>query len=312
MLRPVILDMDPGVDDALGLIFALRSPEVELVGISIVSGNVPLAQGVENALKVLDLMGRPDIPVFIGADRPLKRSPIHAFEVHGESGLGQALLPDPEQVPQNGAVNFIVESILARPGGVTLVATGPLTNLAMAKAQRPGILNQARRILVMGGAINTPGNVTSTSEFNFYADPHAARMVLHTGANLTLVPLDLTRQAWLEREQIAALAAAKDDPVNAFCLAASHNVCAFNKEHNDIDAIYLHDPLAIGLAIFPELGHCEVLCVDIDIEGESTAGQVKRIQPSASKDKGEGFDVECVMEMDAKAFLNEFVGRVFH
>ena len=167
-------------------------------------------------------MGAPDVPVFVGAERPMQRDPVHAFEVHGEHGLGQAQLPDPGLMPQGSAVKFIINSIHSRPGGVTVVATGPLTNLAMAETESPGILSQARRILIMGGAIDQPGNVTPVSEFNFYADPHAARQVLCSGANLTVIPLDITQQVQLEQDLVEAQATKKKDAVSAFCVAACH------------------------------------------------------------------------------------------
>ncbi len=163
-MRPVILDVDPGVDDALAILMALHSPELEIIGLTTVSGNVPLDQTTENALKVLELAGRTDVPVYMGAARPLAREPRHAYEVHGPEGLGAAELPDPEAIPAGDAIDFLIEGIEARLGEVIVVATGPLTNLALAEARCPGILSHARRLVIMGGVLHEPGNISPHTE----------------------------------------------------------------------------------------------------------------------------------------------------
>ena len=178
MRRPVILDADPGVDDALAMMLALGSRELEVLGICTVCGNVPMEVGTGNALKLLALLNRDDVPVYAGACRPLKRKAVYATEVHGKGGLGDAVLPPAGRPSSGDAVAFIVDTLSARPGRVTLIAVGPLTNLALAESRSPGVLKKAREVCVMGGAIDEPGNVTPAAEFNFFADPDAARQVV--------------------------------------------------------------------------------------------------------------------------------------
>ena len=201
---PLIMDVDTGVDDALALLLALSSPEVELVGVSTVAGNVPLQRTTDNTLRLLQWAGRDDVPVYAGAGRPLVRDAVAADDVHGATGLGAAHLPEASTSPAGDGVEFLLNTLQARPGAVTLVATGPLTNLARAEAQVPGVLRQARQVIIMGGAVQVPGNITPTAEFNFYADPHAARQVLASEAEMVLVGLDVTEQIWLEQATLQA------------------------------------------------------------------------------------------------------------
>lgn len=310
-MRPVILDVDPGVDDALAILLALHSPELELVGISAVNGNVPLSQTTENALKVLELGGRTDIPVYMGAERPLQREPIHAFEVHGPHGLGGAHLPEPETLPAGDAVDFLIRGIQSRTGEVIVVATGPLTNLALAESRAPGILKQARRVVVMGGALHPPGNISPLSEFNFCADPHAARQVLACGANLALVPLEASRQVWLERELLQQRIADREEPIAMFCAAAAQTAMAYEEQLYGRAGIYLHDPLAVGLAIYPELCRMQSLWLDVETSGELTAGQVVvDRRPFVRQGQRAGREVECGVEVQGEGFIDLVLERV--
>ena len=227
--QPVILDTDPGVDDALAIMLALGSPELDVIGICTVSGNVPLKTGTRNAQGLLQLLDRTDIPVFAGADQPLKRDPVFATEVHGKSGMGQAVLPEPSQEVKGDAVDFLVQTLSDQPGEIAIIAVGPLTNLALAEQRQPGTLQKARQVIVMGGAIVETGNSTPVAEFNFYADPHAAHTVVHSGAALLIVPLDATRQVILSESdienQIAPLkTVASQFVVDATYRTSSHSI----------------------------------------------------------------------------------------
>src|SRR2546426_10720650 len=191
----IILDTDPGIDDALALFLALASPELQLEAITTVSGNVHVDLTTRNALTLLELAGRTDIPVARGCDRPLSRQPVFAEYVHGQNGLGGVELPEPQLQPVGQhAVDLIIERVMAAPREITLVPIGPLTNIALALRKEPRIAEHVREVVIMGGALRVPGNVTPEAEFNIYADPHAAHIVFHAGWPIRLVSLDVTNK----------------------------------------------------------------------------------------------------------------------
>jgi len=206
--RAIIIDTDPGVDDAIAILLALASPALELLGLTTVLGNVSLALASDNARRICELAGRPDIPIFAGAARPLAGAPIAAEPSHGSGGLGGATLPRPTMALAAGdAVDWLVDTLMRRaPVTVTVAALAPLTNLAKAMVREPRIAPRLGGIVVMGGAFAT-GNCPGGAEFNFYADAEATRQVLASGCRLTLVPLDLTHQALATPARMAALAA---------------------------------------------------------------------------------------------------------
>ncbi|MYK38836.1 MAG: nucleoside hydrolase [Gemmatimonadetes bacterium] len=304
---PLIMDVDTGVDDALALLLALASPEVELVGVSTVAGNVPLHRTTDNTLRLLQWAGRDDVPVYAGAERPLVRDAVAADDVHGESGLGAAQLPEALRSPAGDGVEFLLSTLQTRPGEMTLVATGPLTNLARAEARVPGVLQQARQVVIMGGAVRVPGNITPTAEFNFYADPHAARQVLASEAEMVLVGLDVTEQIWLEQ---AALQACKGTRAE-FCRAACEPVIAFESAHYGFAGMHVHDPVALGATLWPQLFRTQQLWVDVETSGELTVGQVVVDQRALASDQERlGRPVTCAVEVDQARFLALFTERV--
>ena len=301
------MDVDTGVDDTLALLLALSSPEVELVGVSTVAGNVPLPRTTDNTLRLLQWAGRGDVSVYVGAERPLVRDAVAAADVHGATGLGAAQLPEARTSPAGDGVGFLLSTLQARPGEVTLVATGPLTNLARAEAQVPGVLRRARQVVIMGGAMRVPGNVTPTAEFNFYADPHAARQVLASEAELVLVGLDVTDQVWLEQAALQACTS----PRAAFCQAACEPVIAFESAHYGFAGMHVHDPVALGAALWPQLFRTQQLWVDVETTGELTAGQVVVDQRTlASDQERRGRPVTCAIDVDQARFLELFTERV--
>ncbi len=307
--RPVILDADPGVDDALAMMLALGSPELTVLGICTVSGNVPLDVGTENALKVLALLDRDDVPVYPGASGPLRRGAVYATEVHGPGGLGDSGLPSPGRSPSGDAVSFMAETLSNRPGEVTLIAVGPLTNLALAEARAPGVLKMAREVCVMGGALEEPGNVTPAAEFNFFADPDAARQVVRSGARITLAPLDVTHRVALEASHFAGI---PPTPAGRFVKdavrpAMKHSLRVQNRRH-----FFLHDPLAVGLAVVPSLFCIDTVFADVETEGDLTSGQVVvDRRPFSNDENRKGWPVRCAMDVDADEFLAFFLGRIF-
>lgn len=310
-MQPIILDVDMGVDDALAIMLALQSPEVELLGISTVFGNVPLNQATRNALQVLELMGRDEISVYVGAGEPLVRKLVHAAAVHGESGLGDAVLPDPEMLPAGNALDFLIEGIQARPGEVIVVATGPLTNLALAEKKQPGILDQARRVLVMGGALAEAGNITPVSEFNSFADPHAFHQLIKAETNMLLIPLDVTHQLGLAAETIEARLAGRDDAIARFIRESTRTVIAFEQEHYNYAGVHLHDPAAVALGIDSSLCGMETLVLDVETMGELTTGQVVvDRRPFSDEEERQGYPVDCAMKVDVDRLMHMFEHRV--
>ena len=306
--RPVILDADPGVDDALAIMLALGSPELEVLGICTVSGNVPLDTGTGNALKVLALLGRDEVPVYPGAGSPLRKEAVYATEVHGPGGLGDSALPLPGRSPSGDAVSFIIETLSARPGEVTMIAVGPLTNLALAEARAPGVLKKAREVCVMGGAVEEPGNVTPVAEFNFFVDPDAARQVLRSGASITLAPLDVTHQVALAASHLAEMPAT---PAARFVKGAVRPAMELATRLQAGRRFFLHDPLAVGLAFDPSLYRIDTVFADVEADGDLTAGQVVADRRSFTVDGNRnGLPVNCAMDVDAGRFLALFLSRI--
>ncbi len=261
MAQPVIIDCDPGIDDAIAILLALASPELDVLALTTVAGNVPLASTTANGLRVLDLVGRADLPLAAGAGRPLIHVPQDdSSTTHGETGLDGAGLPVASRGPAaEHAVDLIARLALARPGEVTLVAVGPLTNVALLAAVRPEAFAALRSVLVMGGAANG-GNMSPYAEFNVWFDPEAAERVLQTGQDVTLVGLDVTRQAILTAADIDALGLL---PVIGPPVAGM--LRHYMRKHVDWygeEIVYQHDSLAVAQLIDPTLltlRHCHVL-----------------------------------------------------
>ena len=246
MSRLLIIDTDPGIDDALAILLACASPELELQALTTVAGNVPLARVTENALKLLELGGKPQIPVYAGSDAPLARKPTVA-QVHGTSGMDGADLPAPQARPQTRhAVDHLVETLsAAAPKSVTLAAIGPLTNVAAALQRAPGIGAALAELVIMGGA--TPkigGNMSPHAEFNIFVDPEAAAVVFASGLPITLVPLDLSHQMLASLARIERFAAI-GGPVG-------RSVAGMLRYFHDGDG-HLHDPLTIAWLLRPDL-----------------------------------------------------------
>ena len=271
--RPIIIDADPGNDDAVALLLALASPELATLGITTVAGNVPLALTTRNARAIVELAGRPDVAVYAGADKPLVRAPVSAEHVHGQSGLGGVVLPDPAQaLASESAVDFIIRTLREKPAGsVTLCALGPLTNLAQALMQAPKIAARLREIVLMGGSGFVGGNVTPCAEFNVYADPHAAQVVFRSGAPIVMLPLDVTLQVISTRDRIAAIERldnrAGQTVAQLLSFAASHG-----PENYDGDGAPLHDPCVVAYLLRPELFAGRQINVEIETGSALTMG----------------------------------------
>jgi purine nucleosidase len=273
MPRPIIIDTDPGQDDALAILLALASPELELLGIAAVAGNVPLALTARNARIICEVAGRPDVVVCAGADRPLLRPLVTAENVHGKTGIDGPSLPEPVMpLDPRHAVDFIVETVMAaEPGRVTLCALGPLTNIALALSREPRLAARLREIVLMGGGYFEGGNVTPAAEFNIYVDPHAAAIVLGAGAPLTIVPLDCTHQALTSKKRVAAIRAigSKVALVAASWLDFFER---FDQEKYGTDGGPLHDPCVIAYLLKPDLFSGRRVNVAVETNSELTLG----------------------------------------
>lgn len=305
MKQKVILDVDTGVDDALGILLAVKSGQFDVLGITTVNGNVSLDQATANTCKILQLLGaEANIPVIRGADRPLLRPHYFEHRIHGADGLGGALRD--MEVRQGAAEGFgpdyIVDRVRENPGEVTLIMTAPLTNLALALMKYPGLVNDVKEVVVMGGVVAGFGNVTPTAEYNMYVDPEAAKLVLRAGfPSLTLVGLDVTRRALLKDEHIAALG---DTPIGRYVKESTADYMQRYSERNGVRACALHDPLAVGVALTREVVTTKPYYVDVETRSELCDGQTVC---DFQNRLGQQPNVQVCTDVDADAFLRLFV-----
>lgn len=310
--RPIIIDCDPGQDDAVALLLAMASPqELDVRGITCVAGNVPLELTQTNARRIVELAGRITIPVFAGCHQPLQRPLLTAEHVHGKSGLDGCDLPPPQLALQGRhAVDFIVEACSAAgPDGITLCPMGPLTNIAMAMTRAPEMLPKIREIVLMGGAAMVPGNVTPSAEFNIHVDPHAAHVVFECGRPIVMHPLDVTHQAIATPQRLEAIRAI-GTPVSD----AVAGMLAFN-DRVDVarfgtPGAPLHDPCVIAYLLRPGLFAGRRVRVRIETQSELTMG---RTVVDWWGSTGEQPNALVVNEIDADAFyalLTERLARL--
>ena len=274
MARPIIIDTDPGQDDAVAILLALASPELDVLGITTVAGNVPQPLVTTNALRLCELVGRTDVPVFIGAHQPLVRELFTAEYVHGPTGIDGANLPDPVTTAQpKHAVDFIIDTCLAAGSdGVTLCPVGPLTNIASAIAREPMIIPKIREIALMGGGFFAGGNTTPVAEFNIYVDPDAASLVFNSGVPITMFSLDVTHKALVLPEDLDRIRAI-DTPVGEAVAGMLGYYERHDVEKYGIAGAPLHDPCVIAYLIDPDLFTGKACRVDIETESELTVGQ---------------------------------------
>jgi len=272
--RKIIIDTDPGQDDAVAILLALASPEeIDVLGITCVAGNVPLTLTSKNARIICELARKPDVKVFAGCDRPLGRDLVTAEHVHGKSGLDGPDLPDPKMPLQDThAVDFIIESLRGEPSGtVTLCPLGPLTNIAMAFEKAPDIMARVSEIVLMGGAYFEVGNVTPAAEFNIYVDPQAANIVFKSGVPITVMPLDVTHKALVTPERNNAFRTLAT-PVGIAVARMTDFFERFDKEKYGSEGAPLHDPCVTAYLLAPELFSGRHINVEIETHSELTMG----------------------------------------
>jgi inosine-uridine nucleoside N-ribohydrolase len=272
-MQRIILDTDPGIDDALALFLALTSPEIQLEAITTVSGNVPVDLTTRNALALLTLVGRTDIPVARGCSLPLVRPYVHAAHVHGHNGIGNIELPPPQVEPVvQHAVDLIIERVMGAPGEIILVPIGPLTNIALALRREPRIAEQVREVVIMGGALRVPGNVTPSAEFNIYVDPHAAHIVFQAGWPIRLVSLDATMQVPMTREQVEQLAQYGSKVTATIQQMMAYFFDVFAAQRADPN-FHMHDPLCLASVFQPDLIFWQPAYVEVELTGTLTLGE---------------------------------------
>lgn len=288
MAERVIIDCDPGIDDAIALLLAFASPGIEILGITAVAGNIPLELTRANARRICEIGGRPALKVFAGCGRPLLYPAREGAAVfHGADGLGGTHLPEPTMPLQvQHGVNFIIDRVREAPGAITIAALGPMTNLAAALAMAPDIADKIKRLVFMGGAAFCPGNVTAHAEFNFWFDPHAAHAVLASSIPMVMLGLDATNKAVITPERIHRLR--KSGPIGDI----SARMLAY---HADAGSLSLHDPCVVAYLVEPELfSGVEAFC-EVDVQSPLTIG--KSVVAVSNPDLA-GRDPNCLVMTD--------------
>ena len=307
MPKRVLIDCDVGVDDAFALILAFHSPELEVKAVTAVNGNVPLNQVFENIQKVLSLIRPKNNPIIAkGADKPLHGKPLYAHSIHGEDGLGGAKI---ERKPEDRywetypktAHELIINMVKKYDGELTLIAVGPLTNLALAIKKDLDTLKMLKEIIIMGGAVNTGGNVTPHAEFNIFSDPIAADIVFKSGIPITLVPLDVTHQVNLTPKYMEERLIPIQSPFSKFVTEATGYDLDKHLFRNR-ELIHLHDPLAVGVAIDPTIVKKERLVISVETREGEFYGKT-----SITK---EGPVIEISLDVDSERFLDLFLSRL--
>ena len=296
MTTPILIDCDPGHDDAIALLLALASPELEILGVTTVAGNQTLEKTTANAFRVLEFAGRSEITVAAGAERPLVREPFVAAYVHGETGLDGPDLPPAQGAPvDRHAADFLADKIRERDGDVTLVPTGPLTNVALMLALHPDA--RPARIVLMGGAV-AEGNVTPAAEFNIWWDPEAAARVFASGIDLTMVGLDVTHKALFTQAHVGRL----NGRVGQMVTELLGFYDRFHREVYGFDGSPIHDAVAVAQAMRPDLVETLFRNVEIDVESELCRGRTvvdlwRRTEREPNAHVGVGIDADAFLEL---------------
>lgn len=310
MTTKLILDLDTGIDDALALAYALASPEVDLIGVTCTYGNVVVADSVRNTLAILELFGRTDIPVFAGPDHARAKDSFEVQEIsafiHGNNGIGEVEIPDPKrQVESTSAVDFLVESVDAYGDDLTIVPTGPSTTIAEA-VEASNVFRENANIVMMGGALTVPGNVTAWSEANINQDPEATDLLFRKVRNVTMIGLDVTLKTLLTTKETAQWSALGTTGGNFLADITNYYIDAYKTTSPHLGGCGLHDPLAVAVAIQPGLVDTLGINMKVDTEGETrgrTIGDETRLN---DQDK----TAAVAVRVDTAGFLDEFMRRL--
>lgn len=304
--KRIIIDTDPGVDDALAFLLALASPEIQLEALTTTQGNVTLEKATRNALSILELVGASRIPVASGSVVPLVQPLRASAYVHGESGIGNSNLPEPQSKPiRQHAVDYLIERVLAEPGEISIFPIGPLTNIGMAIRKEPRFAAAVKELVIMGGAILEHGNTTPQAEFNIFVDPHAAHIVFHSGIPITLIPLDVTHKCMLLQRDVDRLMQIPS-PISRFICDAMEVYLRFSFELGYAGSS-LHDPLTLAMIIAPELLTLKEYYVDVDISGGVSMGKTFADILNVTKKPA---NMKVAMQVRGEDFIELFLQRM--
>lgn len=308
MTRPIIIDTDPGQDDAVAILAALASPELDVKAIVAVAGNVPLALTEKNSRALVELAGRTDVPVYAGCSRPMVNELVTAEYVHGESGIDGAELPEPttELAPGHGVDAIIDLAMAAGDDGITLCPLGPLTNIAMAMVKEPRIVPKIRELVMMGGGFFEGGNVNPAAEFNVFVDPHAAHVVFNSGVPIVMMPLDVTHKA-LSNPERAARFAALGTPAGRAVAGMLDFFDRYDSEKYGTDGAPLHDPCVIAYLLDPDLFDGRHVSVEIETAPGPSQGMTLIDWWRATDSKPNAL---VMREIDDAGFFDLLVDRI--
>ncbi|MGO4108996.1 nucleoside hydrolase [Paenibacillus sp. YAF4_2] len=304
----MIIDADTGIDDALAILYGLKSPKIDMEGITTVFGNIPVEMATDNTLRILKLAGREhEIPVSEGAGRPLTRS-LNGFSthVHGGNGIGDVELPvSSQQKLEEPAADFIIRKAEELRGELVIVAMGRLTNIAHALQKDPGLPSKVKHLYIMGGAVNVPGNVTPVSEANIWGDPEAADLVIQSGMSITLVGLDVTMKTLLHQshlDSLARLSKSENQPIVSFINQSMQYYFDFYREVNAYrECAPMHDPLTVLIAVEPGIVRTQTMHLSVECGGEHCAGMTvadQRVKPSVGSPVQVCVDVSAEQAID--------------
>ncbi len=305
-MKSVILDVDTGIDDSMAIAYAVHSPELDVLGITTVFGNITVEEATRNTLVVLDQLERP-LPVYPGEAKPLQRDYTKPFarHIHGADGIGnQYREPSTRQAESLSGPEFIVQQIMANPGEITVIAVGPLTNIARALQLEPNIAQHIARLIVMNGAVTVPGNVTPYAEANTYSDPDAAALVFSSGMPVTLVGLDVTMQTLLTAAHLEQWRSLNTNLATFLADMTDFYMEAYKGVITSGRGCALHDPLAVGVAIDPTFVRTESYAVHVECTDQDSLGKTTGVHASQAP------HIDVALDVDAERFVSHFLSRI--
>ncbi|MED1796506.1 nucleoside hydrolase [Brevibacillus nitrificans] len=304
-MQKMLMDVDTGIDDALAIAYATSLPHVELVGITTTYGMAPVEYSYRNTCKILEYAGA-DVPVRKGADKPLQRSRTYSGRIHGTDGMGNTLGPVKDIVSTQPAVDFMIEQIYQYKSELTIVATAPLTNLALAIAKAPEIVDMVGRVVIMGGAVMTPGNVTKFAEANIIIDPEAANIVFGSTLPITMVGLDVTRKTLLTTRDVERWKEKDDKLGKSLAPCTQFYLDAYKELHPYLQGCALHDPLAVGVAAYPDLVQTVPMFIRVDLEEDALGRTTEDLYREGSALP----NTKVCVQVDADRFMKDFFHRI--
>ena len=319
-MQRILIDTDPGVDDALAILLAMLSPELHIEAITTVCGNVPVTQGTENLLRILGVLNLEDFPLIAqGEAQPLVKPLVTAAHVHGDDGLGNVSQlrnadgsplypPANTSISSTSGVDIILEMVTRYADELTLVALGPLTNIAKAIRKDPAKMQGLQKIVLMGGAFEEYGNVTTTAEFNIFVDPHAAQEVFHANIPIDIAPLDATHQVVLTGERLHAETDRRSDRVSQFLKDATQSCMEFYRQHVGFWGFHIHDALPIGMLTRPD--YFESVAADVQVETEGTLTSGMTVTDLRPERRHPNPNAQVCIKVAAEAFLDHFFARL--